>query len=87
MTGLEPARPKARAPKARVYTNFTTSAWLSAVVVYRRFGRFTRTTQRVYDCFLAVFHTDSPHPHNFLGGALLLRRYFEINSNGATPPR
>ena len=26
MTGLEPARPKAYAPKAYVYTNFTTSA-------------------------------------------------------------
>ena len=29
MTGLEPARRKAYAPKAYVYTNFTTSAYVT----------------------------------------------------------
>lgn len=34
--GLEPPRPKAYAPKAYVYTNFTTRAWSNYITIYGR---------------------------------------------------
>jgi hypothetical protein len=44
MKGLEPSRLAARAPKARVYTNFTTSPRQSRRAGFRKFKIFKRTS-------------------------------------------
>lgn len=49
-TGLEPARPKAYAPKAYVYTNFTTRA-----APYKNGGVWEIRTPRLFHAMEALY--------------------------------
>ena len=59
-TGLEPARIAAYAPKAYVYTSFTTRAHSYYNILSQKHSSFVATDKA--KCLLTLFFDDSPDP-------------------------